>query len=310
NFYSPELGGKMMYGFRKRDGLIFPCKSADVCRVKNGSTNGYLLHDRVIEKFLRTIEPGYNQAVNDLREDRVNPQAIYVIAGFTAFVTSCSPTAMRLGEDPLRHAVISTARILEERGLVDKAPDVLGGKTLTELVDDGLIKVDIDQKYPQAIGISQIVDRTFMLGNSRWELIHNDDEGSPFLTSDFASAIEVADDQNMLNRIVPLSPDFAIRILLDKNFKEKGNGKDFSDFRFNRLRYKGTAIRQVNTLIAQCAEELIFFRDNHKWIPRFLGNCSSFWIEPKTIAIPTSRGIMNSSTMRICRKASAAIGKH
>jgi hypothetical protein len=67
NFSSPALGGQQMYGFRKRDGHVFPCSSKDVCRIDNGSTNAYLLEDRAIEEFLTTIEPRYNQAVNQIR---------------------------------------------------------------------------------------------------------------------------------------------------------------------------------------------------------------------------------------------------
>ena len=66
-FYSPALEGKQMFGFRKRDGHVFPCQSKDVCRVQDGSTNEYLLHDRAIEEFLKTIEPKYNSALSELR---------------------------------------------------------------------------------------------------------------------------------------------------------------------------------------------------------------------------------------------------
>ncbi|WP_377829145.1 DUF4238 domain-containing protein [Bradyrhizobium lupini] len=66
-FYSPELDGKQMYGFRKRDGRVFPCSSKDVCRVQNGSTNEYLLNDRATEDFLKTVEPNYNPAIAELR---------------------------------------------------------------------------------------------------------------------------------------------------------------------------------------------------------------------------------------------------
>jgi hypothetical protein len=66
-FYSPALGGKQMYGFRKSDGRVFPCQSKDVCRVQDGSTIEYLLHDRAIEEFLKTVEPNYNSALAELR---------------------------------------------------------------------------------------------------------------------------------------------------------------------------------------------------------------------------------------------------
>jgi Protein of unknown function (DUF4238) len=81
-FYSPALGGKQMYGFRKRDGHVFPCGSKDVCRVQNGSTNEYLLNDRAIEEFLKSIEPKYNEAIAELRTGRPSHATVHVIAGF------------------------------------------------------------------------------------------------------------------------------------------------------------------------------------------------------------------------------------
>ena len=55
-FYSPTLGNRM-YATRKADLKAFTPNSESVCRVMNGSTNAYLLKDRVIEDFLKTIEP-------------------------------------------------------------------------------------------------------------------------------------------------------------------------------------------------------------------------------------------------------------
>ena len=139
-FYSPGLGGTQMYGFRKRDGHIFPCRSRDVCRVEDGSTNSYLANDRAVEEFLKTIEPRYNQALAAFRTGRPTPDDIYVIAGFVAFVTSCSPAAMRLGEPPLRHSVETATEILDARGEPPIAPGILGGKSTTELLREGKSK--------------------------------------------------------------------------------------------------------------------------------------------------------------------------
>ena len=85
-FYSPALGGKQMHGFRKRDGHVFPCSSKDVCRVQDGSTNEYLLNDRAIEEFLKTVEPNYNAAIAELRTGRPSRDTVHVIAGFAAYV--------------------------------------------------------------------------------------------------------------------------------------------------------------------------------------------------------------------------------
>lgn len=135
-FYSPALDGKQMYGFRKRDGHRFPCSSKDVCRVQDGSTNEYLLKDRIIEEFLKTIEPNYNAAIAELRTGRPSRDTVYAIAGFAAYVTSCSPAAMRLHAGPLRSTVEATGKILDASGEIPRAPEALGGKSYTELIEN------------------------------------------------------------------------------------------------------------------------------------------------------------------------------
>ena len=143
-FYSPALGGKQMYGFHKRDGHVFPCRSKDVCRVQDGSTNEYLLNDRAIEEFLKTIEPNYNAAISELRTGRPSRDTVNVIAGHAAYITSCSPAAMRLHSGPLRSSVEATGKILDTLGELAKAPKALGGKSFTELIENGDIKTTID----------------------------------------------------------------------------------------------------------------------------------------------------------------------
>src|SRR5882672_758541 len=86
--------------------------------------------------------------------------------------------------------VESEASILDSQGLLEKSPPSLGGKSLSELLRDGTVRIDVDPKYPQAVGISTIVERVSIFGNAEWEILHNDDPNSPFFTSDFPVAIE------------------------------------------------------------------------------------------------------------------------
>jgi hypothetical protein len=303
NFYSPELSGRQMYGFRKSDGHIFPCQSRDVCRVENGSTNEYLLHDRSIEEFLKGIEPQYNQAVAELKSGRPSRNAIYVVAGFVSYVTSCSPTAMRLGADPLRSSVKATAKILDRQGKIPRAPEELGQRSISDLIDSGEVLINIDEKYPQAIGITQILDRLGIWANCAWELIHNDHQSSPFFTSDFASAIERSDDPRILNRLVPLTPDFAIRIRPSFNAKKHRKDFEFPKFQCRTIRAEHQEVRSINEAIVRCAENFIFFRQRQNWVEPFLKKNKGYWIEPHTIEIPVERGFLNVSTMRIGLKS-------
>jgi len=299
-FYSPALDGKQMYGFRKRDGHVFPCQSKDVCRVRDGSTNEYLLHDRAIEEFLKTVEPNYNSALTELRTGRPSLDAIYAIAGFAAYVTSCSPGAMRLHSDPLRNSVEATGKILDSQGGIPRAPDALGGKTFTELIENGEIEVAIDGKYPQALGVSGIMSRVGIWGNCNWDIIvNNDAQNSPFFTTDFPGAIERSDDPRILNRLVPLAPDLAVRIRPNFAAKDLEEDLSFPAFGCRMVRPKPRDIRAINRSIVQCAEELVFFRDHEKWVEPFLNKNRTYRIGPGTTQLQTDQGFVLVSTMRI-----------
>lgn len=165
NFYSPTLAG-LMYAIRKSDLKRFPTKAQDVCRIEEGSTNAYLTEERAIEEFLKDVEPRYNASVAKLRENKIDQEAIASLAGFTAYVVACSPTAMRLQSGPLKAQLETTAAILDKQGAIPKAPEVLGEKSITELLADGTVKFTVDPKYPQAIAIASILHHTSVFGNS------------------------------------------------------------------------------------------------------------------------------------------------
>src|SRR5580658_2975946 len=90
NFYSPVLRERM-YAVRKSDGKAFTPNAESVCRIEEGSTNAYLTHDRLIEQLLAGIEPKYNTSARKFAACEFDPESIYTIAGFAAYVITCSP---------------------------------------------------------------------------------------------------------------------------------------------------------------------------------------------------------------------------
>jgi hypothetical protein len=101
NFYSPALNG-LIYAIRKSNLKRFTPRSEDVCRINEGSTNAYLIESRAVEVFLKDVEPRYNTSLAKLRNNKMDQEAIASLAGFAAYVVSCSPTAMRLHSGPLK----------------------------------------------------------------------------------------------------------------------------------------------------------------------------------------------------------------
>jgi hypothetical protein len=301
NFYSPLLGERM-HGIRKHDLHMFSCRSENVCRTRDGSTNDYLSEPRAIEEFLGTIERKYNASVERLRAGTIDQEAVYVIAGFIAYVATCSPAAIRVKAEPLRGALEATATILDARGDIPKAPAKLGGKTISELLADGTVVFDIDGKYPQAIGITNVMRHVASIGNFNWDILRNGEPGSPFFTSDFPVAIEITPDLRVLNRIVPLAPDLAVRILPDVT-RERIEDLSFPRFRFRRATIRGAEVRTINRLIVQSAESLVFFRDDAPWVRKFVERYKRYRIEPTVRKIPTGKGHLVWSRLELKEQA-------
>lgn len=297
-FYSPVLGERM-YAIRKSDLKCFTPNSNRVCGIHDGSTNAYLREDRAIEEFLKTIEPNYNSALEKLIAGKIDDDCIYTISGFVAYVTACSPGGMRVHSGPLKSIVEVTAARMDERGLIPSPPPELGGASLTELLRSGAVKVTIDPKYPQHIGISSILQHTATFGNFKWEILRNGFADSPFFTSDFPVAIERSNDPRILNRIVPLAPDLAIRIRPDLAIERGQADFSFANFEYRIRDISHAELVQLNRLIVRCAEETVFYRDDSPWVPPFVAKNRQYRIEPFTHKLPTPTGTLLISTQRI-----------
>jgi hypothetical protein len=205
---------------------------------------------------------------------------------------------MRMNIAPLQSLVASEAAILDRQGLLPRAPRVLGKKTLTQLLADGAAQIEIDPKYPQAVGISTICNRVALWGNSSWEILQNDDASSPFFTSDYPVALE-ARDARLANWIIPLAPDLAIRIVPDVRLQEITPDLSFSNFSCRRRTPHRAELVQINRLIVRSAEDMVFYRDDLPWIPTFIGKNRYYRIDVVTERIPQARGFLNVATQRI-----------
>jgi hypothetical protein len=298
NFYSPKLG-RRMYALRKSDLRAFTCRSQDVCRIEAGSTNPYLKEPRIIEDFLTEVEPYYNASVANLRSDTIDHRTVFAIGGFIAYVQTCSPAGMRIFSEPLRKSLETVAEVEDAKGSLPLSPAQLGGKSLTTLIADGTIKFTVDPKYPQALGVTTIMGRMSQFGNSKWEILLNDYPTSPFFTSDYPLAIEPADDPRIVHWIVPLAPDIAVRIIPDIALVRSKDDLTFSNFSYKVRRLRHAEVRELNQRIVQCAEDIVFCRNNETWMANFIAKNRHYRIETTTRKIPINKGILSLSTQAI-----------
>ena len=268
-FYSPVLG-ELMHAIQKSDLNEFTPNASSVCRLDEGNTNEYLSEPRLIEKFLKDIEPGYNAAVLVLEQGSPDPKSVYVVAGFVSYVLTCSPAAMRIYSQPLKNAVEHIAKLADRQGLIAPPPAELGGKNLSELLELSKVTLTVDPKYPQAIGVANILRRVVMFGNFHWEALVNTHDDCPYFNSDFPVAIEPTADKRVLNRVVPLAPNIALRICPDISLSGKPASWDFHKFVFSKREVTRHEAIEINRKLVRSAENTVFYRDDQHWVTGFV----------------------------------------
>lgn len=150
---------------------------------------------------------------------------------------------------------------------------------MTDLLDSGKVKFEVDPKYAQALGITNVINALRIFGNCAWDIIQNEHAGSPFFTSDYPVGIEVSEDPRVINRIVPLSPTLAIRIRPDINLDRKACDESFSHFRSRYVKADHRLVAYINQIIVRSAETTVFYREDLPWVVRFVTNNRNFRIE-------------------------------
>lgn len=275
-FYSPELG-ELMHAIRKSDLKSFTPNSKAVCRTDEGNTNDFLTEPRAIEEFLKTIEGKYNGSVSLLESGKPNTEAVYVIAGFLSYLLTCSPAAMRMNAEVVKGNVEALAKAADAKGAFPPPPTELGGKDLTDLLDSGGIKIVVDPKMPQAVGIANILDRVAAFGNCQWDVLINEHKDCQFFTSDFPVANEQSDDPRVVNRVLPLAPHIAVRFKPDIN--ERGADFAFKNFSFERKKITRQEAIEINRLLARSAEDTVFYAHKQNWVEPFIRKNRNYRME-------------------------------
>jgi hypothetical protein len=292
-----------MYAIRKSDLKEFTPNSQSVCRILDGSTNPFLRDPRAIELFLRKVEPKYNAALNALRQGEIDRNSIYAIAGFVAYVIVCSATGMRLLSGPLKTAAETLVVRSAEQGLLPEPPDIFREKSVAEMIRDGDIVIEVDPKYPQELAINSILRNVAAFGNFESDILINQIPENPFLTSDFPIVVEPTGDWRVQNRIVPLSPDLAIRIRPQLGHDRRLLDFSFSKFSCRRRKVSKRDVAEINRGVVQCAEDMVFSSGHYPWIRRLVKRHRRERLELVTHRVGTRNGELQISTNRIVGSA-------
>jgi hypothetical protein len=149
------------------------------------------------------------------------------------------------------------------------------------------------------MGIAAILTSIVTFGNFHWDILLNQFEDSPFFTSDYPAVFEKTKDPRIFNRVIPLAPNLAIRICPDIMFDRDRAGYSFTNFTHTVRKLSRSDVTNINRLIVRCAETIVFFREDHDWIAKFVKKNAGYRIEPITRRLPHGSGTLLLFTQEI-----------
>lgn len=184
-----------------------------ICHRKGWSDNHFLENPRIIEEYLKHVEPYWAKNVEVFSSNEILPfedysEVKYMLAGYIAYLKVFPPAMARVGQSMLASLLHTTMKIMQKSGEIPPPP-----KELEFILEDleKHIKVDVDEKYPLALGVQAIVPTLNTLSTSPWlKLINKTD--IPFITSDNPACGWFMGNAGIAQTYVPLTPRIAVLI--------------------------------------------------------------------------------------------------
>jgi hypothetical protein len=92
-----------------------------------------------------------------------------------------------------------------------------------------------------------------------------------------------------------------VRIIPDVRLAGAHLDLSFARFSFRERKLARAAVVEINRLIVQCAEDVVFYRDDRDWISAFVAKYRDYCIETVTDRIPHGTGFVIDTRQRIVR---------
>ncbi len=285
--------------YYKNDSVIVgkPKRPKSICFETEGDTNKYFENPRLLDKFLPAFENHWGNNIIKLERGVLDANTKYELAGYIAFLRSCTPTAKRFNQksiagdiEPLFYKIgLSTLDNADYLSDEDKL-------TLRNAIQKKEIEIKIDREFAHAQGIRALEGMINTYYCSYWLVLINRTD-IPFITSDNPAILYY---QNMQQQIaqtytyVPLKPSIALLIIPDldmaraslEDVKRYSNSED----RFGVI--KKSYVKKFNEAIVKSAERIILHQKKEDWIEQLVRKYSKWRVDAIVSHIPTGRGFM------------------
>jgi Protein of unknown function (DUF4238) len=233
-FIHPQTG--RLHAYSKRDSRYFVPSTGSVCKTMNwDQTPKFLSPPDALGRWLKIFEPPWASVVAKLEASHdLAPDDKYVIAGYWAYLSTCTPTWRRVAVALQQHDLDTiyvdrfTAHAQTHPDEFPKAADYL------PLLREGKLTPEIDKNFPKALVITQLLRHQSCLYHEAWEVIWNDTD-ELFLTSDNPSCLDYQYGNPIrAARYLPVTPRLAVWTIIGGDKLPEIRGGHFSCKAFNR----------------------------------------------------------------------------
>lgn len=282
--FGDESKGFLMHAYRKSDGADFPCHPADVCFEWDGDLNSFMSHPEVLGDYRQIFEPHWHASVGTLLSKTFSPKEKFNISGYFANLMVCTPAWRRVAGSLYDHhakAFLSFSKEMQEKhgGNPELPADAI------EMLEKGELELTHDPDFIKATVTRPLLDFAWLTYHQDWEIIKNRTV-YPFITSDNPVAIYGGGPTGTITRYLPIAPNLCLSVKYERlkvpqfgpDVPPKGN--------INWFDATTDAVKTINKLVAQCAEELVFSTRFSAGIKNLVRNNSRFRVDQQFMVLP------------------------
>jgi hypothetical protein len=249
-----------------------------ICYEKNGSDNHYFPDNpRVVEDYLKLYEPRWAECVLKVSEGTYTNETKSLMAGYIAYLRTHTPTAMRLGTEGCADFVKHVYDKLEGEEYSKSNPKYRD--VIETIRKHSGTKIDVNKKYPVAIGITNLINIQDVIAQSPW-IVFKNETSLPFLTSDNPVCLQYHK-TGFADFYCPLTLWLAI-VIHPTREHEKADPDHIGSF-------KPEGVEKMNQLIVQSAEDLVVCSDLAE-AKRLVEQFQDWRVELQKIKIPSGNG--------------------
>lgn len=255
----------MLNAYSKSDNSSFPCWPKDVCHEWDGDLNpAIVIRPELLGDYRKIFEPHWNPSIASILAGKLSANDKFVVSAYMANIMVCTPAWRRVAGDVLAQHAAALAvfqhRMNKKHGIKDEL--FAGG---IEMLQRGEMKIEADADTVKAMITRHLLTYACVTYNLDWLLVENDTE-MPFITSDNPVAMDYSGVPGApVTRVLPITPFLCLSVTYPVGAIEKLDLGDVSRIlktppagTIRRAKAKPAAVRFVNRLITECAENLVF----------------------------------------------------